>query len=368
LLARLDRRGSGLVQISHHSGVDPARRRADGQRDHDPPRCPHRLSVPVRRVEAPRAQVRGGTPVAPSHLFRIASVSKPITTITVFRAIEAGLLALTDRVFGQGGILGNQFGTPPYPDQRVTQITVQHLLEHTSGWSGAQDPMFGQPNATHADLIGQMLGLTLANNPGAIFDYLNFGYCVLGRVLEQVSGLTYPAFVRQQVLAPCGVTDMHIAGDTLAQRRPNEVTYTQQGMFNPYALPVARMDAHGGWIANPTDLLRIALRFDGFPSTPDLLQSNTIATMTTATTASRPGGAPANYAKGWAVNSAGNWWHLGDFAGTISELVRTADGFCWAILANTRDDARLDAMRTAIDSLGWTIKNGIADWPAGDAI
>ena len=95
--------------------------------------------------------------------------------MAVFRAIEAGLLALTDRVFGQGGILGTQFGTLPYPDQRVTQITVQHLLEHTSGWSGAQDPMFGQPSATHADLIGQMLGLTLANNPGAIFDYLNFG-------------------------------------------------------------------------------------------------------------------------------------------------------------------------------------------------
>lgn len=309
-----------------------------------------------------------GTPVLPSHLFRIASVSKPITSMAVFRAIEAGLLALTDRVFGQGGILGTQFGTLPYPDQRVTQITVQHLLEHTSGWSGAQDPMFGQPSATHADLIGQMVGLTLANNPGAIFDYLNFGYCVLGRVLEQVSGLSYADFVRQRVLAPCGVTDMHIAGDTLAQRRSNEVTYTQQGTFNPYALPVARMDAHGGWIANPTDLLRIALRFDGFPSRPDLLQSTTVATMATATTAPAAGGGAANYAKGWAVNSAGNWWHLGDFAGTISELVRTSDGFCWAILANTRNDAQLNAMRAAIDNLGWTIKNGITDWPAGDAI
>ena len=41
---------------------------------------------------------------------------------------------------------------------------------------------------------------------------------------------------------------------------------------------------------------------------------------------------PANYAKGWAVNSAGNRWHLGDFAGSMGELVRTADGFCWAIL------------------------------------
>ncbi len=309
-----------------------------------------------------------GTAVTPSHLFRIASVSKPITSMAVFRAIEAGMFALNDLVFGQGSILGTQFGTPPYPDARIAQITVQHLLEHTSGWSGAQDPMFGQPTATHADLIGQMLALNLANNPGAIFEYSNFGYCVLGRILEQVSGLTYPDFVRQHVLAPCGVSDMHIAGDTLAQRRPNEVTYTQQGAVSPYAIPVARMDAHGGWIANPTDLLRILLRFDGFASRPDLLQPGTISTMVTATTAPRSDGTAANYAKGWAVNGAGSWWHIGDFTGTISEIVRTADGFCWAILANTRDDAQLDPMRTAIDNLGWTIKNGITDWPAGEAI
>jgi CubicO group peptidase (beta-lactamase class C family) len=309
-----------------------------------------------------------GTPVTPNHLFRIASVSKPVTSMAVFRAVEAGLLALNDRVFGQGGILGTDFGTLPYPDPRVTAITVQNLLEHTSGWSGAQDPMFGQPTATQADLIGQMLALTLANAPNAVFNYLNFGYCVLGRVLERVSGLTYAEFVRREVLVPCGVTDMHIAGDTLADRRPNEVTYTQQGSFNPYALPVARMDAHGGWIAKPTDLLRILLRFDGFASRPDLIRPSTIATMTTATTAPRPDGTPAGYAKGWSVNAAGNWWHIGDFTGTISEIVRSSDGFCWAILANTRDDANLDAMRTDIDSLGWTIKNGITDWPAGEPI
>jgi hypothetical protein len=71
------------------------------------------------------------------------------------------------------------------------------------------------------------------------------------------------------------------------------------------------------------------------------------------------------------VNSAGNWWHHGDSAGSMGELVRTPDGFCWAILANTRDDARIErieAMKKAIDAIGWAIKNGITVWPAGDAI
>jgi hypothetical protein len=68
------------------------------------------------------------------------------------------------------------------------------------------------------------------------------------------------------------------------------------------------------------------------------------------------------------VNSAGNWWHIGDLPASIGELARTADQFCWAILANTRDDGQLCAMRRAIDNLGWTIKNGISDWPAGNPI
>jgi Beta-lactamase/Bacterial tandem repeat domain 1 len=70
-------------------------------------------------------------PVTTAHLFRIASLAKPITSVAVFRLIEAGQLQLTDRVFGAGGILGTTFGTQPY-GPNIDQITVQHLLEHTS--------------------------------------------------------------------------------------------------------------------------------------------------------------------------------------------------------------------------------------------
>src|SRR5512133_926131 len=97
--------------------------------------------------------------------------------------------------------------------------------------------------------------------------------------------LTYQNAVRQHLLAPCGIVDMHIAGDTLADRRANEVVYTQQSRANPYAIRVSRMDAHGGWIASPTDLMRFLVRVDGFPSKPDILTPGSIATMSTPTTA-----------------------------------------------------------------------------------
>ena len=85
-----------------------------------------------------------GVKVNPRHRFRIASVSKPITSIAIFKLVEDDdqNLDLGDTVFGQGGTLGTTFGTAPY-DSDKTQITVQHLLEHSSGWdNNPSDIMF----------------------------------------------------------------------------------------------------------------------------------------------------------------------------------------------------------------------------------
>ena len=301
-------------------------------------------------------------PVTTRHLFRIASVSKPITAIAVFRLVELGLLRLGDRVLGPVGLLGTSFGTRPY-GPGIDQITVQHLLEHTSGWSRSQDPMFRHLQLTQRQLIDRMLDTeALTHTPGTAFEYLNFGYCLLGRVIEAVTGLPYDDAVRRHVLAPCGVTDMHIAGDTAADRRDNEVAYIQQGGTSPYGIRISRMDAHGGWIASPTDLMRILVRADDFPTKPDLLSSDSIATMWTPTTAPPATG----YAKGWATNRAGNRWHDGDVPGTASIFVRTAGGKGWAVLVNSRNDAQLDTMRTDIDNLMWTVTDRIGDWPAAD--
>jgi hypothetical protein len=62
------------------------------------------------------------------------------------------------------------------------------------------------------------------------------------------------------------------------------------------------MDAHGGWVATPIDLVRVTLRADGFPTVPDVLTAGTLTTMTTPTTALTPDGKPAGYAMGWQVN------------------------------------------------------------------
>ena len=89
-----------------------------------------------------------------ANLFRIASVTKPITSVTIFTLIEKGKVNLTDKVFGSSGVLGNKYGKPPYK-QYVTDITVDNLLTHTSGgWpNDSTDPMFQHDSWDHDKLI-----------------------------------------------------------------------------------------------------------------------------------------------------------------------------------------------------------------------
>jgi CubicO group peptidase (beta-lactamase class C family) len=294
-------------------------------------------------------------PVSPSHLFRIASVTKPITAVAVFSLVEEKRIQLTDRIFGPGTITGTDFGRPPYGPQ-VDEITVDNLLTHTSGgWSNSQaDPMFMNLEMNHAQLIEWTLrNRPLDHSPGQQFAYSNFGYCVLGRVIEKVTGQPYAAYVRSSVLKRCGINDMTIAGNTLAQRRPEEVKYYGHG-DNPYGMNVGRMDSHGGWIARPSDLVRFLMHVSGFAAPPNILEPQTIQTMVTASAAN------TGYAKGWAVNKANNWWHSGSLPGTATIAVRTHNGFCWAAFANTRrSNSTLEA---DLDRLVWNMVREVKNW------
>jgi CubicO group peptidase (beta-lactamase class C family) len=219
----------------------------------------------------------------------------------------------------------------------VEDITLDHLLTHTcGGWRNDwDDPMFRFPSMDHAQLISWTLdNVPLSHRPGEHWAYSNFGYCIVGRVIEKTTRQAYRDYVRQAVLAPCGVTDMRIAGNTRAQRAPNEVTYYDHDE-DPYGPNVERMDSHGGWIATPSDLVGF-LAHVGFSGSPGLLKRGTIAAMMAP--------CPVNpkYAKGWFVDKSGDCWHDGGLPGTRSSMERTADGVCWAALANTECDPDLN--------------------------
>ena len=149
--------------------------------------------------------------VQPTSLFRIASISKPITAIAILQLCEQGKLQLEDPVFSLLGIRLNaekKNGSDP----RLAEITVQHLLQHRGGWDRnlSFDAMFKSisfaqqqgvaPPATQEVVIQAMLKQPLDFSPGERYAYSNFGYCLLGRVIERLSGMSYESFVKQNVL------------------------------------------------------------------------------------------------------------------------------------------------------------------------
>jgi CubicO group peptidase (beta-lactamase class C family) len=210
--------------------------------------------------------------------------------------------------------------------------------------------VFSNPALNHAQLIT----LTLKNRPldyppGEHYAYSNFGYCVLGRIIEKITGQPYADYVRAALLGRCSVTDMTIAGNTLAQRSPQRSSIT--GEETIHTVLISR-----GWIliARPADYVQFVMHVDGFAKPRNILNPQTIQTMTT------PSPANAGYAKGWTVNKADNWWHTGSLPGTSSVEVRTHTGFCWATFINTR---RLNsALNGDLDKLNWSMVRQVRGW------
>lgn len=295
------------------------------------------------------------TPVSNNSLFRVASVSKPVTAVGIMKLLEAGKLTLDSKVFGTGSILGNDYPTTQLAN--LTDITVRHLLHHTVGvWGNdGNDPMFKNPSMNHEQLIKWTLDNYPATTGRGTYRYSNFGYCLLGRIIEKLSGKTYEQFIKDEVLVPCGITTMAIAGSTISDRKPNEVFYAGQSGYSAYSYNMPRMDAHGAWIASAKDLAKFMVKVDGFTNKPDILLPATITTMTTRSVPS------SNYAAGWGVNNANHWWHTGSLPGTAAQIIRANNGFSWVILCNSRSYA--SGFDGAMDGLFWPIiQNTATPW------
>ena len=183
----------------------------------------------------------------------------------------------------------------------------------------------------------------------------NFGFCLLGRVIERVSGQSYHDYVRNRVLTPSGISEMQIGGNTLAERARDEVRYTAIGGGTPYGMNIRRMDAHGGWLATASDIVRFLTHADG-TSPRQLVSSATHVNMSTPSTTN------AGYARGWSVNTSGNFWHTGVLPGTAAIAVYTKRRYCWAALCNAGGPN--GDVANQLDRLVWDMVRKVPRWDA----
>jgi CubicO group peptidase (beta-lactamase class C family) len=332
--------------------------------------------------------------VQPASLFRIASLSKPVTAAAVLRLVQEGRLSLDDKVVNRISL------TPPAgqtPDPRLANVTIRHLLQHLGGWNRdlAYDPMFRDAviataqgtslPISQAHILAYMTGQPMQSTPGTTYSYSNYGYCLLGRVISAVTGKSYPDAIQQLVWRPLSLLRPTLGRTLPAYRRANEVKYysgyDRPTVFNstgtyvpsPYGgWNLENMDANGGWLASAVDMVRLAASFDD-PATSPILNPASIATMFGLPQNITPGSyTPGDwyYGCGWLVRDWGgtnrNTWHEGSLDGTYTLVVRRgSDRTNWCVLFNQRDDAS-GLPYNAIDDTLHAAANAVTTWPTHD--
>lgn len=323
---------------------------------------------------------------SPRSLFRIASVSKPLTAVGILRLVESKRLDLEQRIVPLLKLVG------PI-DPRWEDVTVRQLLIHRGGWDRAAsfDPMFadfrigkerGRPLPTTPDsIINFMTGVKLDFDPGSRYAYSNFGYCLLGRVIERVTNQPYGDYTRAEVLRPLGVTGMRLARSLRENAALDEVDYVDSlgaktrnvmgegadRVPRPYGgFNIESMDAHGGWIGSAIDLVRFAASFDR-PDEHPVLSRETIDRMW-----SRPSEVPADEASfnamGWWVRGVGDdldAWHTGSLPGTWALLVHRHEGINWMAAFNRRSEGTMPDSG-AIDPALHRAADAVTEWPEHD--
>jgi D-alanyl-D-alanine carboxypeptidase len=196
--------------------------------------------------------------------FRIASMSKMFTAVAILQLVQAGKLALSDPL---AKIL------PDYPNaDAARQVTIEHLLTHTGGTGDIFGPEFFlhrrelRELRDYVTLFGHR-GLEFP--PGSRWEYSNFGFVLLGVVIERVSGQSYYDYVARHVYAPAGMRntgsfaeDQRVAGRSIGYTRfrpegSQKPKPAQVWFPNTSSLPY-RGSSAGGAYSTVGDLLAFA--------------------------------------------------------------------------------------------------------------
>lgn len=322
-------------------------------------------------------------PVDPDSLFRIASVSKPMTAVAILKLEEQGKLSRHDKVLDHLQYEPH-FEAEGKFDERWKQVTIDHCLTHRGGWDRdkSYDPMFQARRMSRSlgialpilpeHIIRFQLGQPLDFDPGERYAYSNFGYSLLGRIIEKVTGQLYEPYVCREILAPLGIERAKIGGSLQNERAEGEVCYYDvknaegTAVTGPGAgerkVPISygtwrqeTLDSHGGWIASAPDLARFAAAFDimdgGVKTRGALLKPQTVQDMFAPVAPVRsttdPSQIVAHYGYGWLVKQEsaadGNVGavarHGGALACTASSLMHFPDGINLAVVFNLGQSA-----------------------------
>ena len=206
------------------------------------------------------ADLERQTPLRTDHLFRIASHSKTFTATAIMQLQEEGRLRIEDPAVGYLPWLAG------HRDHRWTEVTIRHLLSHgASVIRDGLDANFWQllrpfPDADR--FREEILGVDLVADVNVRLKYSNYGYTLLGRIVEAVAGVSYNDFVQERIIRPLGLSD------TYPEYRPGHDGLEAERVVTGYSrkmggrrIPIAPIDTRAmspatGFCSTASDLAR----------------------------------------------------------------------------------------------------------------
>ena len=153
------------------------------------------------------SNVEHNVPVKPETIFQTGSVGKQFTATAVMMLVEGGKVSLDDKIFKY------------FPESPAAwkEITVRHLLTHTSGipdyGSETKKMVNLRKDYTEDELVGRFAQYPLDFPPGSKWSYSNSGYVILGVLIHRVSGKFYGDFLQQHVFHPLHMDSTHIISE-----------------------------------------------------------------------------------------------------------------------------------------------------------
>ena len=190
-------------------------------------------------------------PNAPDTIFRIASLSKQFTRVLVMQLVEEGKLSLDGTI---------AMYLPDYTGPGADQITINHLLTHRSGIVGESAVQnldrIERDYYTQEEFLELISGFDLLFEPGTEWTYSNFGFYLLGVIIERVSGQTYAELLQERICVPAGMTDTfpEVTSDIIERRASGYRFDAERGFIHDSPLDMSFVFGYGQLVSTARDL------------------------------------------------------------------------------------------------------------------
>ena len=209
--------------------------------------------------------VSSNAPVDADTVFRIASMTKSFTAMAILKLRDDGKLSLDDPAERYVSELKGL----AYPTSDSPRITIRHLLTHAAGFP-EDNPWGDQQLADTEDDLTRMLraGIPFSTAPGTAYEYSNYGFAILGRIVSRASGMAYEDYLAKTILQPLGMTSTTLHPSRVAANRlAIGYRWEDERWKEEPALPHGSFGAMGGMLTSIRDLSRyVAAYLDAFPA------------------------------------------------------------------------------------------------------